>query len=410
LKNQELIEERRTCYVAMTRTRKRLYVSGAHWYGETQKPKDRSVFFEELADWGETTGRATVDRGPQPDPDNPLVGYRERLVRNWPGPALSAPADALFEKGWRRAAATAVRAGGVDAAELIPRGLDPAEVRAAAEPNRSLATHLLEREAKEKPALWTERELGPSRPWPPGRPRWMPASIAVGGIIDYARCPKRFYWSAVRPLPRFSGPAARIGTEIHKWIERRSSGQSVLIELEEQPDLTPEELAQQPGKMERLRQAFLESRFAQVVPLYTERPFLLHVDGSTVSGRIDAVYELPGGRWEVVDYKTGQPPAEGDPLQGLQLDLYALACVEVWRKSPEDLVLTYFYLSSEQEVSRPAEDPATTRARVVDYLRGIANGAFDPTPGDQCRWCDFLTVCGAGQEHVAAVDAVGEGR
>ena len=78
-------------------------------------------------------------------------------------------------------------------------------------------------------------------------------TLSVGGVMDYAQCPKRFYWSTVRPLPRFSGPAARIGTRIHAWIERQSSGQTSLIDLDEAPDLTLEELARQPGKMERLQ-------------------------------------------------------------------------------------------------------------------------------------------------------------
>src|SRR5581483_2940692 len=63
----------------------------------------------------------------------------------------------------------------------------------------------------------------------------------------------------------------RIGTEIHSWIERKSAGQATLLELEEEPDLTAEELAGQPGKIRQLREAFLSSRFANAVPLYAER-------------------------------------------------------------------------------------------------------------------------------------------
>ncbi len=229
----------------------------------------------------------------------------------------------------------------------------------------------------------------------------------MGGVIDYARCPKLFYWSAIRPLPRFSGPAARIGTEIHNWIQRRSTGQTALIELEEQPDLTAEELAGEPGRIERLRDAFLASRFADVVPLYAERPFVLSVQGGVVSGRIDAVYGTPDGRWEVVDYKTGRKPAADDPLAGLQLDLYALACVEVFGKEPRDLTLTYLYLSSAEEVTRPADDPAETRERVRAALLGIAEGAFEPTPGRHCRWCDFLAFCDAGKAHMARKEGEG---
>ena len=223
--------------------------------------------------------------------------------------------------------------------------------------------------------------------------------------MDYAQCPKRFYWSTVRPLPRFSGPAARIGTRIHAWIERQSSGQTSLIDLDEAPDLTLEELARQPGKMERLQRTFQRSRFADRVPLYAERPFLLYLEGFVVNGRIDAIFGTAEGRWEVVDYKTGRKPAEGDSRSGLQLDLYALACTEVFGKRPEDLTLSYFYLSTDEIESRPAGDPAATRERTVAWLRSMAAGEFSPTPGPYCRSCDFLEFCEAGRAYVDATDS-----
>jgi DNA helicase-2/ATP-dependent DNA helicase PcrA len=247
---------------------------------------------------------------------------------------------------------------------------------------RLLAAHLLE----------VER---PSDPAP-----WVPATIAVSGVVDYARCPKRFYWSYVRPLPRFSGPAARIGTEIHRWIERRSSGQTTLIDLDESPDLTPEELAGEPGRMERLRQAFMGSRFAGRVPLFAERAFLLHVDGHVLRGRIDAIYGDPDGAWEIVDYKTGRRPDPGDPLTRLQLDVYALACTTVWGKRPEDLRLVYLYLGEGAEDSWPADDPETIRTRLASSLAGMAAGEFDPVPGEHCRWCDFRAFCPPGRAFV----------
>jgi DNA helicase-2/ATP-dependent DNA helicase PcrA len=224
-------------------------------------------------------------------------------------------------------------------------------------------------------------------------------------VIDYARCPKRFYWTAVRPLPRFSGPAARIGTEVHRWIERHASGQTVLLEMEETPDLTTEELAGEPGKVERLRETFLSSRFADVTPLYVERPFLLRLEGFTVGGRIDAVFGEPDGPWEVVDWKTGRRPPSDDPLAALQLDLYGLACVEIWGKRSDELTLTYLYLASDDEVSHPMEDPAAIRGRVVEALRSIDAGAFEPTPGRQCTYCDFRAFCAEGKAWLAETAA-----
>jgi DNA helicase-2/ATP-dependent DNA helicase PcrA len=383
LRDQEMMEERRTCYVALTRARKRLFVTAAHWYGEGVKAKDPGTFFEELAEWAEETGRARLDRGPEVAGENPLVGYRERFVKDWPGEALRPEPDELFPAGWRAAALETGR--DRSSLERTVATLTEEErgqyLRHAAD-NRALARHILEREG--------------AGAGPPG----LPASVSVGGVVEYARCPKRFYWSTVRPLPRFSGPAARIGTQVHAWIERQSSGQASLLELEEPPDLTAEELAGEPGRIERLQRAFMDSRFATSPPLFAERPFLLYLEGFVVGGRIDAIFGTPDGRWEVVDYKTGRRPPEDDPLAGLQLDLYALACTEVWGKRPEDLTLTYFYLATAEQVSVPAGDPGVVRERVKAALRGVAARRFDPSPGDQCKWCDFLSFCSAGRAYV----------
>ena len=229
-----------------------------------------------------------------------------------------------------------------------------------------------------------------------------PSTVSVGGLIGYARCPKLYYWSSVRPLPRFAGPSARIGTEIHRWIEMKSRGQATLLEVEDEPDVTVEELAGTPGRQEDLRKAFVQSRFGEMVPLFAERPFLLPLEGIAIEGRIDAIYGLPDGRWEVVDWKTGQVPPQDDPLGRVQLDLYALACIEVWRKTPEDLKLTYFYLRTGEERSYAVDDVEGVRHRIGLWLRGIGAAAFEPTPGTHCRFCDFRPFCDAGKEWVAA--------
>jgi ATP-dependent DNA helicase UvrD/PcrA len=389
LKEQELIEERRTAYVALTRAKHRLFVTGAHWYGETIFAKEASQFLAELADWAESTRNANMDPGAEIDEEhNPLLGYRERLVRDWPGPARVLGGDPVFPGGARAAASESARTGGLqpELTSILDEQARKDFENAAAE-RRTLAAHLLEREGE-----------APTRPAPPG-------VVSVTGTIDYARCPKRFYWSTVRPLPRFSGPAARIGTEIHRWIETRASGQATLIETEEAPDVTPEELAGEPGKIERLKQAFERSRFGGRVPLAAERPFLLNLEGFTIGGRIDAIYGEPDGPWEVVDYKTGRIPPADDSLARMQLDLYALACVEIWGKRPEDLRLIYLYLAAEQEAVYEVEDVASVRARALQTMRSIAAGRFEPTPGPQCRFCDFRAFCEAGTRYLAGLES-----
>jgi DNA helicase-2/ATP-dependent DNA helicase PcrA len=375
LKEQEIFGERRTLYVALTRARRNLFASGAHWYGETLKAKAPGEFLRELYRWVEESRHGGWDPGGEVDEEhNPLMGYREKYVRDWPGPAR--PTD-------------------VEGSTAPPihelTGDERATAEAAAAEARQLAVHLVEREGAEEAA-----GAAPAR---------APSTLSASGVIEYARCPKRFYWTSVRPLPRFSGPAARIGTEIHAWIERRGTGQGQLVELDEAPDLTTEELAGEPGRIERLRQAFLGSRFADRTPMFAERPFLLRLGEATVQGRIDAVFgEGLEGPWEVVDWKTGKAPAADDELASLQLDLYGLACVEIWGKRPEDLTLTYLYLASGEERSHAMPDPGLIRERVATTLAGVGAGAFAPTPGIQCTYCDFRAFCDVGTAWLAQRD------
>ena len=390
LQQQEIIEERRTMYVALTRARRSLWVSASTWYGENVNAKGPSEFFAELAAWGTDSGEATVTVAagdPAADEQNPMLGQRLNLVRDWPGPARPDDTDALFTSGWRAAAAEAVAEGAVQAALVDSlEGEDRGTFERAAAERRQLASHLRDREAVEGG---------------PGIER-VPQTVGASAVITYAQCPKRFYWSSVRPLPRFSGPAARIGTEIHAWIERRARGQGQLLEMDDRPDLTDEELAGDPGRVERLRDAFTASRFADVSPLFAERAFLLRLGDSSVGGRIDAIFGTVDGPWEVVDWKTGRKPSSADPTAGLQLDIYGLAAVEIWGKAAADVTLTYFYLASGEEVTRPMDDPDVVRQRVLASLDAIAAGEFDPTPGSWCRHCDFRSFCDAGKAWLAA--------
>jgi DNA helicase-2/ATP-dependent DNA helicase PcrA len=377
LRSQEIIEERRTAYVALTRARRTLDVSGAFWYGDNIFPKKESTFLNELIAWGSDTGLASVDlAAAEAGEENPMLGLRERFVRDWPGPALPVADDPLCAEGWRAAALDAAGQAG------LIESLDP-EARvsfdALAADRTAVAEHLREREALDAPA-----GAAPVR---------IPLTLSASSLMDHALCPKRFYWTRVRPLPRFSGPAARIGTEIHRWIERRAAGQGRLLETDDVVDLTQEELAGDPGRVERLRDAFLASRFADVTPLYAERAFLLRVGAFAVSGRIDAIFGEPDGPWEIVDWKTGAGSA--DPLQ---LELYGLACVEIWHKRPEDLTLTYCYLARGEEERHPMGDPDEVRGRVERSLAAIDAGTFEPTPGAWCSYCDFKGFCETGRD------------
>ena len=377
-------EERRLCYVALTRARDLLVTSAAYWYGSLSDLYKPGRFLNEVRD----SGVCEVIRADEATEENPLIEERRARATDWPRHARMDDADELFPEGWHAAAREVAE----DPAVAEWRAVQALDAAGIAEYRESLQEH------RERAELIVERTATPTGPI-------TPTTLSISGLIDYAKCPKLFYWSSVRPLPRRPNPRARLGSEVHRWIELQSRGQATLLDLDELPDLSTEErLGELPPEV-RLKEAFRASRFADSVPVYAERPFLLWIDGFVVGGRIDAIFERDGGGWEVVDYKTGRVPAADDPITGLQLDLYALACIEVWGRKPDELTLTYLYLgegTGGTEVSRPAGDPDELRVRIKAYLEGIGRGQYEATPGRQCHWCDFLPFCAPGRAYVEA--------
>lgn len=222
--------------------------------------------------------------------------------------------------------------------------------------------------------------------------------LAVTGLVTYARCPRQCYWDVVERRPRRMRPAARIGSLVHGWIEREAAGQGSLLAAEDEPD----------AWIAELKAAFLASPWARRRPRAVERPFVLSAGGTTVRGRVDAVYDLAdesGGReeklpgLEIVDFKTGRRPASDDAGAGFQLGVYALAAVDCWGRDPAGLRTTEWYVREGAGVTRDwdAVSVEAVRNRLSALLDDVAAGRFGPVPGSYCGRCPHLAACPEGQ-------------
>jgi hypothetical protein len=228
-------------------------------------------------------------------------------------------------------------------------------------------------------------------PAPPPSARPAPFALSVSALVSFARCPRQFHWSVVRPLPRRGSAAAQIGTAVHRWIETRHGPQGVLVD-HEQP--TGELVA-------GLRRSFADSAYAQQPPRSAEAQFDLFVGGHMVRGRVDAVYAHPNGTVELVDFKTGRPPAEGDPSAHTQLLVYAIAAVDSFGYDPGQLTASFVYLQSDGapavtvavDVSAPRIEEA--RVWLRDAVAAIDAHEATTNPGPWCGRCDFAAVCPA---------------
>ncbi len=364
-------QEWRTAYVAVTRARRTLLMTGAYWYGlpeTTKKPKQPSELFEiaDANDHAVSLGRAES-------------GERPTFLKS--APESSAP-DPLFRQGWT----AALREG---------RQSDTLSSLAA----RIGVAGEYERKVEETTQLLFELARPAEEPEADGA-----RSASVTSLVSFAQCPKRYYWTEVDPLPRRPHPAAAYGTQVHRQIELHQRGHVPFEVLaDDLYDLVPAEEGSEGDGVGGFH-AYLESRFAERRATLVETPFSLAVgDDFTIRGRMDAVY-TDGAHWEIVDFKSGRPST--DPSRLVQLKAYAVAAHEVdfGPPRPERLEVAFAYLGgglTEQRFEADDEWVRSARDEIGEMAARIAAEEFHESPGDWCKSCDFLQFCGPGQEWMA---------
>lgn len=366
-------QEWRLAYVACTRAKEFLHLSGAHWYGSPQtlkKPSKPSPLLEMARRLeGTVIEEWTVEAPPRPE----SLGFP--IPQTGPDPVLGVTwEEALHliaaDPGW-----SARRADRLGVSELYDKAVDEFE----------------------------QTLLNLPEPARPGREEVSATTVSVTGLVTYDTCPKRYYWTEVDRLPRRPGPGARRGTRLHRRIEMHNRGMVPFDDLDgDLYDRAPDEGRRRGTGRESGWNAFLGSPYADRTPVYVEVPFDLRLDGDTrVRGRVDAVYPHGDNGWEIVDFKSGRPPKDvpGD----VQLQAYAVAAREaaLGTSAPERLRVSFVYLGDgwkiiEQEVDDRWLERA--RNRILELVSHIGDKRFEATPSKACHSCDFRHVCEEGRE------------
>jgi DNA helicase II / ATP-dependent DNA helicase PcrA len=125
----------------------------------------------------------------------------------------------------------------------------------------------------------------------------------------------------------------------------------------------------------------------------TERPFELHLDGVTVTGRADVILDREDGvptALAIVDYKTSVSGSVAD--HALQLQVYA----DAGRREGLDVRAAYVHDLKAAARQPVPVDPAVVHeaeAAVAEAATRIKDRDYAPNPGRRCRRCEVRTIC-----------------
>jgi DNA helicase-2/ATP-dependent DNA helicase PcrA len=243
--------------------------------------------------------------------------------------------------------------------------------------------------------------------------------MSAGDIDTYRACPLKYKFARVLRIPQEPTLHQRFGILVHQVLERYHAP------VDRQPG--PDPAARTPGLSELLglldagwrRGGFGDSqperqlrgkasvaltryhrRFASesAQPVWFERQFTFPLGPHLLRGRVDRVDRLPGGEYELIDYKTGRPKSAAALAEDVQLSLYAVGARESWRLDASRQA--YYYLLDDEKVAVPDDGNRGEWVREVatEVAAGIRAQDFEPTPSlTACSLCDYRLLCPAAE-------------
>jgi DNA helicase II / ATP-dependent DNA helicase PcrA len=234
--------------------------------------------------------------------------------------------------------------------------------------------------------------------------------LSASDIDTYRTCPLKYKFARVFRIPQEPTIHQRFGILVHQILERfhGDGSRGSLAELLGLLDARwrragfgdSEEERQLRGKaaaaLERYHHRF-QSEEAR--PMWFERPFTFRLGPHLLRGRVDRVDRLPGGEYELIDYKTGRPKSSAQLADDVQLSLYAVGAREAW--SLEASRQAYYYVLDDEKVS--VDDESGDRAEWIrdvatEVAEGILSQGFEPTPSyTACSLCDYRLMCPAAE-------------
>lgn len=332
-----LNEELRLMYVAVTRPKQSLLLTGSYWKPGNKNARKPSQFLESAC---EKFGVQLAELAAEVNPLEEI-----ELIESW-------PLDPLGER--HRLEVERAAAQTISAVESLERKID-----AIIEGDRIQQDISLLLAEKDAAVIANDAAHLPVR---------IPASSFKDYIADFESVVARLR----RPMPQPPYKQTRTGTLFHSWVESFfgaavHAGQLLGQTNSDDADTAAMELE----NIKDLQANFAASRFATLKPVDVEREIQLTIGQNTFICKLDAVFETAAG-FEIVDWKTGKAPknAEDQKLKTLQLALYRLAYSRFTGIPLEKIEVCFYFVAENKEI-KPTDVP--NEAELLELWGAVAN-------------------------------------
>jgi DNA helicase-2/ATP-dependent DNA helicase PcrA len=381
-------EERRLCYVAMTRAEQLLYFTRAKRYGDNKNETRPSQFLIELRYASNPLIRRVVVEAPKVIDEVSATTPLEELIRE-----TREQAKAAIDQGLHRTALQ--RLVELEKLKLIEDSGDPASFDAGAfftyvEPDFRLSELV---QGKSLPLIGDGH------------------TFSASALNTYADCPLRYKFQYVLLIP--SGPKTyfSLGSAVHSVVEQlakdslngfpftRERALSLLDaewDSSAYPNRTQE--AEDRAKAESLLDTFLAWQATNTnTILAAEQRFRFRLDGRIVTGYIDRIEQQPDGGLVVIDFKTGSRPSnitKSGIRDDIQMNIYCMAVQHLYGRLPVRASLYYLRDDKMIDYLPGDESIAAFKERVQGMITAVCTEEFPAKVSYMgCRNCDYTDLC-----------------
>jgi ATP-dependent helicase/nuclease subunit A len=228
--------------------------------------------------------------------------------------------------------------------------------------------------------------------------------LSYSALSLYRRCGYRYFAQRVLGLPEPERAAVEGG-----GLDGLELGDAVHLELERAdgrwrdryPHVTPEDEERIAGFVAAWGGSPLRGRVEELTDARHEVAFAFEVDGVLLRGRFDLYGHLADGTVLIVDFKTnrlGERTAQQvmDGAYAEQVKTYALAALRSGAPAAE---IAYAFLEDAEAVAVQrfsANDVPELEAELRGAIESIRAGRFPARPGPHCQECPALNLLCAG--------------
>lgn len=348
MKTHLLNEELRLMYVAATRPKKELLLTGSYWKSGNKNSRKPSPFLLAACQLLNQTISEIESQA------NPLED--QASLETWPLDPLGERHRMNLEQAANKVSPLIPAASQDINAPAANDSTESTDSNVAFEALDALAALRLEklqsvlegdRIQQDIDLLLLERQESFSARERVRLPVRIPASSFKDFIGDFDATVERIR----RPMPQAPYKQTRSGTLFHGWVERHF-GSLQFVDYQQSEDSGLEAVDSLAFEnIEQLQKNFNDSRFATLQPLDIEREIQFTIGENTFICKLDAVFETEDGVL-IVDWKTGKSPKneEDAKLRILQLALYRFAYSQFTGIPIESIQVSFFFVSENLEV------------------------------------------------------------